>query len=192
MMKIKEIIVVEGKYDEIAIRQICDATVLQTRGFKIFKDTELKTWIKSLAEKRGIIILTDSDESGFKIRQHIESFVDKKYIKNAYIPTIEGKEKRKEKPSSEGLLGVEGVSKEVLLKTLERVSTVLSESDGREKITKADLYENGICGKENSVENKRKLLKKLKLPLRLSNNKLLEALNCEFSKAEFEKLVKEI
>ena len=97
MIKIKEIIIVEGKYDAIAVRGVCDSAVIETRGFRIFKDKELRTWIKKLAREKGIIILTDSDSSGFKIRNYIESFVDKKYVKNAYIPTIKGKEKRKAK-----------------------------------------------------------------------------------------------
>ena len=193
MIKIKEVIIVEGKYDETALKQICDAMIIQTRGFGIFKDKELRNWIKTIAEKRGIIILTDSDSSGFKIRNHIEGFVEKKYIKNAYIPTIKGKETRKEKPSSEGFLGVEGVSSEVLLNSLLKagIKTEITEENS-EKITKSDLYFSGICGKENCVEKKQKLLKKLGLPLRLSNTKLIEALNLSVSKEEYEKLIKEL
>lgn len=193
VMRIKEVIIVEGKYDEAAVKRVCDATVIETRGFRIFKDSELKNWIKNEAEKRGIIILTDSDASGFKIREHIESFVDKKYIKNAYVPSVSGKEKRKESPSSEGLLGVEGFSDAEIKKALLRAGASEEKhvSDA-EKITKADLYLSGLCGNKNSVEKKRALLKKLGLPLRLSNTKLTEALNASVTKAEYEKLVKEL
>lgn len=190
-MRINEVIIAEGKYDESAIKQVCDATVITTRGFRIFKDAELRLWIREIAEKRGIIILTDSDGAGFKIRQYIESFVDRKYIKNAYIPTVEGKESRKEKPSAEGLLGVEGVPKEIILKALEKAGATSSDAVG-EKITKADLYAAGIYGSDNCVEKKRALLKRLALPLRLSNTKLVEALNMTVTKAEFEQLVKEL
>lgn len=190
-MTVKEVIIAEGKYDETAIKQVCDATVITTRGFRIFKDAELKKWIKNVAKTRGIIILTDSDSAGFKIRQYIESFVDKKYIKNAYVPTVCGKESRKEKPSAEGLLGVEGVGKDLIELALKRAGATPSDAKN-EPITKADLYAAGLCGGENSVEKKRKLLEKLALPLRLSNTKLVEALNLTVEKSEFEKLVKEV
>lgn len=190
-MRINEVIIAEGKYDEAAIKQVCDATVITTRGFRIFKDAELRKWIRDIAKKRGIIVLTDSDGAGFKIRQYIESFVDKKYIKNAYIPTIKGKESRKEKPSAEGLLGVEGVPKDVIISALEKAGATPSEFSG-EKITKTDLYAAGIYGKDNCVERKRALLSRLSLPLRLSNTKLVEALNMTVTKEEFEQLVKEL
>ncbi|MBS5737844.1 MAG: DUF4093 domain-containing protein [Clostridiales bacterium] len=193
MIKIKEIIIVEGKYDAIAVRGVCDSAVIETRGFRIFKDKELRTWIKKLAREKGIIILTDSDSSGFKIRNYIESFVDKKYVKNAYIPTIKGKEKRKAKPSSEGFLGVEGISEKILSETLLRAgASVENHEKKQELITKADLYSDGICGRENSVEKKRAFLKKTGLPLRLSNTKLVEAINLSMTKNEYEKLVKEL
>ena len=191
IMRINEVIIAEGKYDEAAIKQVCDATVITTRGFRIFKDAELRSWIRDIAKKRGIIVLTDSDGAGFKIRQYIESFVDKKYIKNAYIPTIKGKESRKEKPSAEGLLGVEGVPKDAIISALEKAGATPSEFSG-EKITKTDLYAAGIYGKDNCVERKRALLSRLSLPLRLSNTKLVEALNMTATKEEFEQLVKEL
>lgn len=190
-MTVKEVIIAEGKYDETAIKQVCDATVITTRGFRIFKDNELKNWIRKVAEDRGIIILTDSDGAGFKIRQYIESFVDKKYIKNAYVPSVIGKESRKEKPSAEGLLGVEGVGRDAIITALMRAGATAEKTE-RKPITKADLYAAGLCGQPNSVEKKRKLLEKAALPLRLSNTKLVEALNLTFGKEEFEKLVKEI
>ena len=190
-MRINEVIIAEGKYDEAAIKQVCDATVITTRGFRIFKDAELRSWIRDIAKKRGIIVLTDSDGAGFKIRQYIESFVDKKYIKNAYIPTIKGKESRKEKPSAEGLLGVEGVPKDAIISALEKAGATPSEFSG-EKITKTDLYAAEIYGKDNCVERKRALLSRLSLPPRLSNTKLVEALNMTVTKEEFEQLVKEL
>ncbi len=193
MIKVNEIIIVEGKYDEIALKQVCDAVVIQTGGFRIFKDPELRSWIRSVAKQRGIIILTDSDGAGFKIRNYISGFVDKKYIKNAYIPNLKGKEKRKERPSAEGFLGVEGVSSEILISALKKAgaNTAVSE-EKRIEITKTDLYLNGLCGGENSSEKRRKLLKTLGLPLRLSNTKLVEALNLSVTKSEYENLVKEL
>lgn len=193
MIKVNEIIIVEGKYDEIALKQVCDAVVIQTGGFRIFKDPELRSWIRSVAKQRGIIILTDSDGAGFKIRNYISGFVGKKYIKNAYIPNLKGKEKRKERPSAEGFLGVEGVSSEILISALKKAgaNTAVSE-EKRIEITKTDLYLSGLCGGENSSEKKRKLLKTLGLPLRLSNTKLVEALNLSVTKSEYENLVKEL
>ena len=187
------IIVVEGKYDAAAVKRICDATVIETNGFGLFKNKELKSFIRKYAEKRGIIILTDSDKAGFIIRKHIESCVDKKYIKNAYIPRIEGKERRKSQASKEGLLGVEGMTDTVILEALKKAGADESVSKVPSRpITKADLFVDGFSGGTDAVSKKRKLLSELDLPLTLSTNRLLEAINVFITYDQYRDIVKKI
>ena len=179
MIKINQAVIVEGKYDKIKLSGIIDAPIIQTDGFGIFKDKELQRLIRMLAEKRGILVLTDSDSAGFKIRSFIGSTVDKKYIKNAYIPDIFGKEKRKTEPSKEGKLGVEGVSEEVIMQALANAGVLYENSAEPERpITKLDLYEFGFTGGENSSEKRAALLKYYALPSRLTANALVTVLNC--------------
>ncbi|MBO5036965.1 MAG: DUF4093 domain-containing protein [Clostridia bacterium] len=177
MIKINEIIVVEGKYDSAAVRRHIDTLVLETGGFRLFKDPELLDTIKLLAEKRGVVILTDSDSAGFLIRNKILSFVDKKYVKNAYIPDIKGVERRKREPSKEGFLGVEGMTGEVIIDALRKAGVDLGEGNVKRKtLKKSDLYEMGLSGRPDSAKKRLELQKSLGLPKYLSANKLMEIL----------------
>ena len=190
-MNIRQIVVVEGKYDRIAVKNACpDAVVIETRGFGLFRDRQLGDFIKKTAEERGIVILTDSDRAGLAIRRRIQSFVDKKYIRNAYIPMIPGKEKRKEKPSAEGTLGVEGMPKEVICDALRRCGVTETAPSAGTAITKTDLYADGLCSGINSSEKRRKLAAETGLPTNLSANRLLEALNLFLTYEEYQELVK--
>lgn len=193
MIKINEVIIVEGKSDKIKLERLVDTVIIETGGFRIFKDTELRNMIRDLAEKRGIIILTDSDSAGFAIRNAIKGSVDSQYIKNAYISEIKGKERRKRNPSKEGLLGVEGVSDEEILSALKRAGVNLDgETETREetvKITKIDLFEDGFTGGTNSSERRKCLEQKLNLPTHLSTNKLVEVLNILLTYEEYKSLV---
>ncbi len=179
MIKIKQAVIVEGKYDKIKLSGIIDAPIIQTDGFGIFKDKELQRLIRKLAENRGILVLTDSDSAGFKIRSFIGSTVNQSNIIHAYIPDIFGKESRKTEPSKEGKLGVEGVSEEVIMQALANAG-VLCEStcEPERPITKLDLYELGFTGGEGSAQKRAALLKYYSFPSRLSANSLVKVLNC--------------
>lgn len=195
MIKINEVIVVEGKSDKIKLERLVDAVIIETGGFRIFKDTELRNMLRDLAEKRGLIILTDSDSAGFAIRNAIIGSVDSKYIKNAYISEVKGKERRKRNPSKEGLLGVEGVSDEDIFEALRRAGVNLSENntenaENTRKITKTDLFEDGFTGSADSSERRKKLEQRLNLPTHLSTNKLLEVLNVLLTYEEYKNLTK--
>ncbi|HAQ63195.1 MAG: DUF4093 domain-containing protein [Clostridia bacterium] len=196
MIKIKQAVIVEGKYDKIKLEQILDAVIIQTDGFGIFKDKQKQKFIRALAEKKGILILTDSDSAGFVIRSFLSGIVSPEYITHAYIPDILGKEKRKSEASKEGKLGVEGVSNEVILKALETAGIIgeQTDSDAAEKkqVTKTDLYNDGICGKSNSLEKRRKLLKVLNLPERTSANSMLKIINTFLSYEDYKQAVKDI
>ena len=193
MIKINEVIIVEGKSDKIKLERLVDTVIIETGGFRIFKDTEMRNMIRDLAEKRGIIILTDSDSAGFAIRNAIKGSVDSQYIKNAYISEIKGKERRKRNPSKEGLLGVEGVSDEEILSALKRAGINLDETaetkEETDKITKIDLFEDGFTGGTNSSERRKCLEQKLNLPTHLSTNKLVEVLNILLTYEEYKSLV---
>ncbi|MBQ4625961.1 MAG: DUF4093 domain-containing protein [Clostridia bacterium] len=179
MIKIKQAVIVEGKYDKIKLSGIIDAPIIQTDGFGIFKDKELQRLIKMLSEKRGILVLTDSDSAGFKIRSFIGSTVNQKDIYHAYIPDIFGKEKRKAEPSKEGKLGVEGVSEEVIMQALANAGVLCESTEESERpITKLDLYELGFTGGADSASKRAALLKFYQLPERLSANSLVKVLNC--------------
>ena len=180
MVRVKEAIVVEGRYDQNALRQVVDALVVTTEGFSIFKDAEKQALLRSLAERRGLIVLTDPDGAGTVIRGFINGAVDPKQVRHAYIPDIPGKEKRKSAPSKEGTLGVEGMSPEVITDALKRAGVGLenvSKAEKRSEITKADLYALGLSGGEGSREKREMLKKKLSLPGHLSANELLSVLN---------------
>ncbi len=179
MIKIRQTVIVEGKYDKIKLSSIIDAPIIQTDGFGIFKDKELQQMIRMMAEKNGILVLTDSDSAGFKIRSFIGSTVDPKYIINAYIPDIFGKEKRKTEPSKEGKLGVEGVPESVIIEALERAGVLCESVEKPERpITKQDLYELGLSGGPDSAGKRAALLKYYRLPSRLTANSLVKVLNC--------------
>lgn len=190
MHRVREVIVVEGKYDRNTLRQLVDATILETSGFGLFNDRQKQKLLRRLAEERGLIILTDPDGAGFVIRHFIQGCVDPSRIKHAYIPEIRGKERRKAEPSREGTLGVEGMRPEVLLEALRRAGATIDgeERASRAGITKADLYARGLSGKPGSSEKRSELLARLDLPERLSSTALLEVLNALMTREEFYRL----
>ena len=179
MLKIKEAIVVEGRYDKNTLSQIVDAPILETSGFGIFKDREQMSFLRQVAERRGLIVFTDSDGAGFVIRNRIKSAIPEKYLKHAYIPDVYGKEKRKAAPGKEGKLGVEGLPPEILLDALRRAGATIEgqDSPGKKGITKQDLMARGLSGGANAGAKRQLLLKKLGLPERMSANAMLQALN---------------
>ena len=184
MIKIKEAVIVEGKYDKMQLSKVCDALIITTDGFRIFKDKDKREFLKALAQRQGLLILTDSDRAGFVIRSHLKSFIPSEQIKNIYIPDIKGKEKRKDKPSKEGLLGVEGIDEETLTALLKEAEATEVEKKGP-PITKADLYSLGLSGQEGSSHLRSSLIKELSLPSRLTTNSLLEILNSAYTREEF-------
>ena len=191
MIKINKIIVVEGKYDKIKLSSIVDGVIIETSGFGIFKDKEKQKLIRRLAAEKGLLILTDSDSAGFMIRSFLSSIVPSEYITNVYIPDIFGKEKRKEAPSKEGKLGVEGVSSEILIQALQKagVSSYSSESSSHKKVTNVDLFEDGFSGGPDSREKRLKLLRFLELPERMTTKALLQVINSIMTYDEYKKAV---
>lgn len=181
MLKLKEAIIVEGKYDKAKLLTIVNSLIVETGGFRIFKDKQKLNLIRRLAETRGIIVFTDSDASGFMIRNYIRTSVQKGIVKHAYVPSIKGKEKRKDKPSKEGLLGVEGINEEIIIECLTKAKVCSEKKDSACKITKQDLYSCGLYGKSNSKRKREKLLQKLDLPSYISTNELLKLLNAFWS-----------
>lgn len=192
MIKLDIPIIVEGKYDKIALDNVVDGLIIPTNGFRIFKDREKRDMIRSLAQKKGIIIMTDSDSAGSLIRSHLKSVVGEDKIINVYVPCLKGKEKRKSSPSKEGILGVEGVPKEELISALKKSGIEGTETTKRTReITKLHLFECGLSGTANSCENRRLLLEYLNLPQNLSPNAMLDILNNLFTLEEFFKVVAE-
>lgn len=193
MRKIREVIVVEGRYDKNALKQVVDATVVETGGFAVFNDRERLALLRRLAAERGLILLTDSDGAGFVIRNYLKGAIPKSQIKQAYIPDIYGKERRKSAPGKEGKLGVEGMTPQVLLAALERAGATFEDETapqaGGAPITKADLYALGLTGCPDSAQRRGALLKKLGLPERMTTNALLEALNILSSREELAALL---
>ena len=189
MRKIKEVIVVEGRYDKNTLSQVVDATVVTLGGFSVFNDKEKLAFLRRLAEKQGLIVLTDSDGAGFVIRNYLKGALPKDKVKQAYIPDVHGKERRKRHAGKEGKLGVEGMRPEVLLEALRRAgATFLDEAEepapAKEPITKADLFVWGLTGGADSAARRQALLKRLDLPEHLTANGLLEALNLLYSREE--------
>ena len=193
MLRIKEAIVVEGRYDKNALSQVVDTLILETRGFRIFKDPEKLTLLRRAAERRGLIVLTDSDGAGFVIRSRIKGAVPQQWVKHAYIPDISGKERRKRQPGKEGKLGVEGMTPQVLEQVLRRAgATVLDETDREREspgLTKADLFAAGLTGGEGSAQRRLELLRRLDLPEHMSANALLAVLNGCYSRQEAEAIL---
>lgn len=191
MVKIKEAIVVEGRYDKNTLSQIVDATVLETSGFGIFKDKQQMKLLRQVAEKRGLIVFTDSDGAGFVIRNHIKSAIPGKYLKHAYIPDIMGKERRKAAPGKEGKLGVEGMTPEVILEALRRCGATVEGEGGitSRQITKQDLMTLGLSGGADSSAKRAALQKKLDFPEHMSANALLQALNLLYSLEELAAII---
>ena len=185
--RIEEVIVVEGRYDRNMLLQVVDATVVETGGFSVFNDREKLVFLRKLAQKRGLILLTDSDGAGFVIRNYLKGAIPKEQVKQAYIPDIPGKERRKRKAGKEGKLGVEGMTPEILLQALRRGgATFAGEAapSAAVPITKADLLDRGLIG-PGSTQKRQQLLKNLELPEHLTPNALLETLNLLMSREEF-------
>ena len=190
MKKIKEVIVVEGRYDKNTLSQVVDATVVTRGGFAVFNDREKLAFLRRLALERGLIVLTDSDGAGFVIRNYLKGALPRDRVKQAYIPDIHGKERRKRAPGKEGKLGVEGMRPQVLLESLRRAgATFLDEEDQstapKEPITKADLFALGLTGGTGSAARRQALLRQLDLPEHLTPNALLEALNLLYTREAF-------
>ena len=193
MVKIKEAIVVEGRYDKNTLSQILDAPILETSGFGIFKNKEQMALLRKVAQVRGLIVFTDADGAGFVIRNHIKSAIPNRYLKHAYTPDILGKERRKAAPGKEGKLGVEGMTREVILESLRRAgATFEGESAARTagEITKADLMDLGLYG-PGSNQRRAALIKKLGFPEKISTNGFLDALNLLYSLEELVEMLKD-
>lgn len=194
MVKIKQAIVVEGKYDQNTLSQLVDTTIFQTRGFGVMHDKALLELLRKAAKMTGLIIFTDSDGAGFVIRNFLKGALPKEGVLHAYIPDIPGKEKRKRAPGKEGLLGVEGMTKEILLSALENAGADLGgEAEKRpgDTITKFDLYTAGLSGKPDSASKRAAFLEKLRFPAHMSANALLDALNLLYTREEFLALFEE-
>lgn len=192
MLKIREVVVVEGRYDKNALLQSVDCVVLETSGFGIFNDSEKAALIRRLAAERGIIVLTDSDSAGFMIRNHMKNIAGSG-IKNAYIPDIYGKEKRKKSPSKEGKLGVEGMSPAVLAEALRKAGATFLDEEASPRqaggITKADFFSFGLSGTPDSSSRRASVLKALGFPEKMSTNAMLEAVNLLYDKTSFQEFL---
>ena len=183
MVKIKEAIVVEGRYDKNTLSQIVDAPILETAGFGIFKDKEQMALLRRVAEVRGLVVFTDADGAGFVIRNHIKSAIPGQYLKHAYTPDVFGKERRKKVGGKEGKLGVEGMTREVILEALRRAGATFEgeeETCDHKEITKADLMDLGLYG-PGSAENRAALIQELGFPEKMSTNAFLQAVNLLYS-----------
>lgn len=191
MKTVREVIVVEGKYDAIRVHSAVDAIVVQTDGFRIFKDGEKRALLRRYAAARGLVVLTDSDSAGAVIRNHLRSILPPEQVKMAYIPPITGKERRKPSPSKEGLLGVEGMDNEIIVAALMRAGADLGDGAPPHTmtLTKADLYALGLSGTPDSAARRRRLLQALELPLTLSANALLNVLNTTVTAEELHSLL---
>lgn len=186
--RIEEVIVVEGRYDRNMLLQVVDATVVETGGFSVFNDREKLAFLRKLAQKRGLILLTDSDGAGFVIRNYLKGAISKEQVKQAYIPDIPGKERRKTAPGKEGLLGVEGMRPEILLQALRNAGADFEDAQAapaREPVTKQDFFTLGLSGRPDSAAKRAALLQALSLPAHMSANALLQAVNVLFSREEF-------
>lgn len=197
MLKIQQALLVEGKYDAARLTNLVEGTILTTDGFRVMKDRNLQKMLKQLAKAQGLLILTDSDAAGFKIRHFVTGLVGAKHVLQAYVPAISGKESRKEQPGKEGLLGVEGVSDAVILQSLQDALRGATErpSDAvlsGQSITYTDLYEWGISGTANSAERRRVLLRQLGLPPRLSKKELLQVLNTLYTRDGLERQIQQM
>ena len=188
MVKIRQAIVVEGKYDQNTLSQLVDTTIFQTRGFGIMHDKALLELLRKAARTTGLIIFTDSDGAGFVIRNFLKGALPKEGVLHAYIPDIPGKEKRKRAPGKEGLLGVEGMTKEILLEALTNAGAELDGAAAQRigaPITKLDLYVAGLSGRPDSQKKREAFLKQLRFPAHMSANALLSALNLLYTREEF-------
>jgi len=195
-MEIAEAIIVEGTADKIKLQSIVSALVVATDGFDLFQNNEKMEYIKKLAKKCGIVVLTDSDRAGFLIRSHIKSCVAEGVVRHAYVPSIFGKERRKRKPSKEGLLGVEGMEAEVIINALKSAGCKFDGNNNEvpsvKRVTKVDFFEDGLSGAPNSAQNRKRLACEMALPVRISANALIDAINTLFGYDEYKVLVKKV
>lgn len=193
MLHIREAVVVEGRYDKNALSQVVDTLILETAGFGIFKDRDQMALLRRAAERRGLIVLTDSDGAGFVIRSRIKSCIPGQYLKHAYIPDVYGKERRKKQRGREGKLGVEGMPPQVLIQSLRRAGATFLEEGGTcapsPGLTKADLYAAGLSGRPDSGARRLALLRRLELPEHLTANGLLVVLNACYGAGEAEEIL---
>ena len=189
MLHLEQAVIVEGKYDKIKLSSVVDAVIITTNGFSVIKDKEILVIIRFFAKNKGIIILTDSDSAGFKIRNFLKGAISDGKITNVYIPDIFGKEKRKAVPSKEGKIGVEGIDTQILLEAFRKAGVISTEADSRrEPVTKLDLFEVGLSGGNNSAEKRSELLKYLGMPELMTTNAMLEIINTMMSRDEFMKI----
>ena len=194
MLRIREAVAVEGRYDKNALSQVVDTLILETGGFQIFQDPERMALLRRAAEKRGLIVLTDSDGAGFVIRNRIKGAIPGRYLKHAYIPDLPGKERRKRRPGKEGKLGVEGMTPQVLEEVLRRAGATFLEGDAPRTgaippLTKADLMAAGLAGGMDSARRRQALLRRLDLPEHMTANALLAVLNACYTRREAEELL---
>ena len=193
MIKLKEVVIVEGKYDKIKLSSMLDANIITTDGFGIFKDKDKQRYLKKLAEKNGAVIITDSDSGGLVIRNFLKNIIPSDKIKNVYVPEISGKERRKNKASKEGFLGVEGLSNKVLSEALNRFGVVeIRNENSIVKITQENLFDDGLIGKENSSEKRKSLCRLLRIPQNLSKNALIKTLNDLMDYEEYKLKIEEL
>ena len=195
MLRIKEAIVVEGRYDKNTLSQVVDTLILETAGVGIFKNPEQMALLRRAAQRRGLIVLTDSDGAGFVIRNRIRGAIPTAQVKHAYIPDVYGKERRKRRPGKEGKLGVEGMPPQVLEEVLRRAGATFLGEDTEDKsegppLTKADLFAAGLTGRPDSAQRRLALLKRLELPEHMSANALLAVLNGCYSREEARNILK--
>lgn len=188
-IKVDMPVIVEGKYDKIKLDSVIDAPIITCNGFRIFKNHEKRALLRALSEKSKLIILADSDHAGMMIRSHISGIIPKDRLINLYTPQIEGKEKRKDKPSKEGYVGVEGVDVEILRRIFEPYASGYTENE-RPKVTKTDLYSLGLSGTDNAAERRTAVCAELGLPVDISANAMLEAVNLLVSREEFEEIAR--
>lgn len=196
MIKLNQAVIVEGKYDKIKLESVLDAVILTTDGFGVFKDKEKQRLIRRLAKERGILVLTDSDSAGFVIRSFLSGMVAPDKVTHVYIPDVFGKEKRKNTPSKEGKLGVEGIETERLLAALQKAGVLCEQTESnissKKAVTKTDLYEDGFSGKPEAAERRKQLLRALDLPERLSANGMLKIINTFMSYSDYKQAVRTI
>ncbi|MGN1135512.1 MAG: toprim domain-containing protein [Oscillospiraceae bacterium] len=193
MLHIEQAVVVEGKYDKIKLSSVIDAVIITTNGFSVIKDKEKLEIIRFFARNKGIIILTDSDSAGFKIRNFLKGAITDGKITNVYIPDIFGKEKRKAVPSKEGKIGVEGIDTRILLEAFQKAGVLSTETnENKELVTKLDLFEAGLSGKSNSSEKRSRLLKYLGMPELMTTNAMLEIINTMMTRSEFLDIIEKL
>ncbi len=193
--RIREVIIVEGRYDKNAVSQAVDAFIIETSGYSIFSDAKKVELMRRLSEKYGVILFTDSDGAGFVIRNHLKGMLNPDNVKNAYIPDIYGKERRKRVFSKEGKIGVEGMSQDVIIQSLRRAGATFADSastEPGESVTKADLYVLGLSGSSGAQARRKKLLQVLALPEKMSANAMLDVINALYTKDEFVSLVQSV